>query len=145
MPATTPLTRCRVFGMVRISETQCVEIGDRPRTHREDIAHDAANAGGGALIGFDVAWVVVAFHLEDGAVTIAEVDNAGVFPRTLDDLRPGCRQLLQPVARRLIGAVLGPHDRENAEFRQGRLPAHNLQQALVFVRFQSVVGHQFSA
>ncbi len=52
------------LGMLGIAERKRIEAGDRPRAHGEDVAQDAADAGGGALIGLDVARVVVALHLE---------------------------------------------------------------------------------
>ena len=53
------------LGMIGIAEAQRVEAGDRPRAHGEDVAQNAADAGRRALIGLDVARVVVALHLED--------------------------------------------------------------------------------
>ena len=35
----------------------------------------------------------MALHLEHGGVTVAEVDDAGIFPRTLNDLGPFRGQL----------------------------------------------------
>ena len=55
------------LGVVGIAEAQGVEVGDRPRAHGEDVAHDAADAGRRALVGLDVGRVVVALHLEDDA------------------------------------------------------------------------------
>ena len=43
-----------------IAEAQRVEVGDGAGAHGEDIAQNAADAGGGALVGFDEAGVVVA-------------------------------------------------------------------------------------
>jgi hypothetical protein len=56
-----------------------------PRAHGEDVAQDAADAGRRALIGLDVARVVVALHLEDGGLAVADVDDAGVLARAADD------------------------------------------------------------
>src|SRR5207249_4886746 len=53
-------------------------------------------------------------------------------------LRSFGRQRLQMYARALVAAVLGPHDRKNAELGQIRLAAEKLHDAAVFVRFQSV-------
>ena len=61
-----------------------VEAGDRPRAHGEDVAQDAADAGRRALIGLDVARVVVALHLEHDREPVADVDHAGVLARPLD-------------------------------------------------------------
>ena len=75
--------------MIGRAEAERVEIGDRARAHGEHVAHDAADPGRRALVGLDVARVVVALHLEDGAIAVAEVDDAGVLARALDDLRAG--------------------------------------------------------
>lgn len=72
------------LGMFGRAKTQRIEAGDRPRTHGEDVAQDAADAGGRALVGLDVAWVVVALHLEDHRLAVADVDHAGVLAGPLD-------------------------------------------------------------
>ena len=118
------------LGMVGRAEAQRVEVGDGARAHGEHVAHDAADAGRRALVGLDVARVVVALHLEDDAVAVAEVDDAGVLAGALDHLRARRRQRLQPDARGLIGAVLAPHDREDAELGEARLAAEDLQKPL---------------
>src|SRR5258708_32364928 len=78
--------------MFRRAEAQGVEAGDRPRAHGEDVAQDAADAGGRALIGLDVAWMVVALHLEHHRLAIADVDDAGVLAGALDHPRRLGRQ-----------------------------------------------------
>ena len=128
------------LGMLGIAEAQRVEVGDRPRAHGEDVAQDAADAGRRALVGLDVGGVVVALHLEDGGLAVADVDHAGILARALDDPRRLGRQLLQPDLRGLVGAVLAPHGREDAELHHGGLAAHDLQQPLVFVRREAVLG-----
>ena len=80
------------LGVVGRAEAQRVEVGDGARAHGEHVAHDAADAGGGALVGLDVARVVVALHLEDDAVAVAEVDDAGILAGALDHLLAGRRQ-----------------------------------------------------
>ena len=80
------------------AEAQRVEVGDGARAHREHVAHDAADAGRRALERLDVGRVVVALHLEDGGVAIAEIDDAGVLAGPLNDARAGGRQRLQPDA-----------------------------------------------
>ena len=129
------------LGMRRIAEAQRVEVGDRPRAHGEDVAQDAADAGRRALVGLDVGGVVVALHLEDGGLAVADVDHAGILARALDHPRRLGRQLLQPDLRGLVGAVLAPHRREDAELDHGGRAAHDRQDALVFVGRQAVLGH----
>ena len=126
--------------MVGGAEAQRVEVGDGARAHREHVAHDAADAGRRALVGLDVGGVVVALHLEDDGIAVAEIDHAGVLARSLDDLRARGRQRLQPDARGFVGAVLAPHDREDAEFADRRLAAEDFEQALVLVRLEAVLG-----
>ena len=74
--------------MVRLAEAQRIHRRDRPRAHGEDVAQDAADAGRRTLIGLDIGGVVVALHLEDHAVAVADIDDAGIFARSLDDPRP---------------------------------------------------------
>ena len=71
--------------MLRRAETQKVQAGDRPRAHGEHIAQYAANARRRPLKRLDVRGVIVAFHLEDASLPIADVDDAGVFARPLND------------------------------------------------------------
>src|SRR5262249_57784247 len=47
----------------RRAEGERIETGNRPRAHGEDVAQNAADAGGRALIRLDVARMVVALHL----------------------------------------------------------------------------------
>src|SRR5207302_3260803 len=47
------------LGMGRRPEGESIEAGDGTRPHGEDIAQDAAYAGGSALIRLDVARVIV--------------------------------------------------------------------------------------
>ena len=128
------------MGWVGIAEAQRVEVGDGPRAHGEHVAHDAADARGRALVGLDVGGVVVALHLEHDRIAVAEVDHAGVLAGPLDHLRALGRQLAQPHARGFVGAVLAPHDREDAELGQRGRAAQDLEQPLVFVGRQPVLG-----
>ena len=66
-------------GRVERAEAQAVEQGDGSRTHGEDVAQDAADAGRGTLEGLDRAGMVVALDLHDDGVAVADVDRAGVL------------------------------------------------------------------
>ena len=142
MPATTPETRWRVLGCSGAPKRQRVEAGDRPRAHGEDVAQDAADAGRRALIGLDVARVVVALHLEHAGEPVADVDDAGVLARPLDHPGRRGRQRAQMDLRGLVRAVLVPHRREDAELGERRLAADQLANALVFVGLEAVRGDQ---
>jgi hypothetical protein len=82
--ATTPESRRRLaaaFGLPgRMSPKRSELISEHgPRAHGEDVAHNAADAGGRALERLDRARVIVRFHLERDAPAVADVDDAGVF------------------------------------------------------------------
>ena len=66
-------------GVVGVAEAQRVHDEHRTRAHREDVAHDAADAGRRALVGLDVARVVVRLDLEGDGQALADVDDAGVL------------------------------------------------------------------
>ena len=119
-------------------EPQRIEQGDRARPHGEDVADDAADPGGRALIRLDERRVVVRLDLEDRRETVADVDGAGVLARPLQHPRAGSRQLAQMAAGALVAAVLGPHDREDAELGQVRLAAQDVDHPAVLVARQAV-------
>jgi hypothetical protein len=130
------------LGMIRRAEAQRVHGRDRPGAHGEDIAQDAADAGGSPLVGLDVGGVVVALHLEDDAIAIADIDHAGVLAGTLDHARAGGRQGSEPLLRGFVGAVLVPHGREDAELGEGRFTPDEIENALVFLGLEPVGGNQ---
>ena len=108
-------------GIVERTEADGVEHRDRSCAHGENVAQNAADAGGRALEGLDEAGVVMRFDLEgDGLAfafgVLADIDDAGVFPGTDQHARALCGQLPQVQAGALVGAVLAPHDREDADF-----------------------------
>ncbi len=75
----------------------------------------------------------MAFHLEDHALSVTDIDDASIFPRPLNDQRSLCRQFFQPNTRRLVGAVLGPHDRDDAKFGEVGSAAKQLTRPAKFV------------
>src|SRR5690606_32950626 len=116
---------------------------NRPGTHGEDVAQYAADAGRRALIGLDIGGMVMALHLEDDAIAIADIDDTGILPRTLDDMWSCRRQGTQPFLRGFVGTMLVPHRGEDAEFGEARLAADQLEDTVIFIRLQSVGFHKF--
>ena len=106
--------------MRRRAEAQQIEAGDRPRPHGEHVAQNSADTRGRTLIRLDERGMVVALHLEDAGLAVADVDDAGVFARPLN--HPGSlrRQAAQMQPRGFIGTMLVPHGRENTQFGVGR-------------------------
>ena len=70
-------------GFVEWSEVEGIHRSEGTRAHREDVAQDSADAGGGALIRLDERRVIVRFDLEGRGQSAAYIDYAGVFARAL--------------------------------------------------------------
>ncbi len=73
-----------LFG-IEVAEAQGVGEGDWAGTHGEDVADDAADAGGGAFEWFDGTGVVVGFDFEADCPIVADVNDAGVFFAGFDE------------------------------------------------------------
>ena len=131
------------FWVIGPAKPQRIHIGNGAGAHGEDVAQNAADAGCRPLIGFDVGRVIVAFHLEDGGLSIANVDHACIFARAANHPRGGGRQFFQVKAGGFIGAMLRPHDREDTKFGQVRLPTHGAQNACIFFGREAVFGDDF--
>src|SRR5690606_21800339 len=122
--------------VVELAEAQRVEHRDRTRSHREDVAQDAADAGGGALDGLDRAGAVAALHLGRQAVAVPDVDHAGVLAWTLQDVRPRRREAPQQRTRVLVTAVLAPQGAEDPRFERVRLAPHALDHLVELLEAQ---------
>jgi hypothetical protein len=70
--------------------------------------------------------VVVALDLERHGLAVAEVDDARVLARALEDARRLRREALEEQRRVLVGAVLRPEEREDGELEMVRLPLEQL-------------------
>ena len=124
--------------MVRRTEAQEVETGDGAGAHGEDIAQNATDPGRGALVRLDERWVVVAFHLEDAGLAVADVDDARVLAGSLDDPGSLGRQAAQMQAGGFVRAMLVPHRRDDAKFGERGGSADQGDEALIFVGLQTV-------
>ena len=112
-------------GVVEVAEAQRVHDRDRARAHRHDVADDAADAGGRALVGLDVGRVVVRLDLEGHRPAVADVDDAGVLADADEELLAHLvggvlAELAEVHLARLVRAVLGPHDGVHGELGAGR-------------------------
>ena len=130
-------------GVVGGAETQRVHHGDGTGAHGEDVADDAPDAGGRALVGLDVAGVVVRLDLEGDRVVLADVDDAGVLADA-DQQGVGLRgllaELLQVHLAALVRAVLRPHHRVHGQLGAGRPAAEDLPDARVLVLLEAEFG-----
>ena len=91
-------------GVVERAEAQRVHRGDGPGAHREDVAEDAADAGGRALVRLDGRRVVVALDADGGGDAVADVDHAGALAGADEHLRRLGRQPAQVDAARLVAS-----------------------------------------
>jgi hypothetical protein len=84
----------------------------------------------------------MAFHLEHDGEPVADVDDAGILARALDDPRRLGRQRPQMDFRGFVRAMLVPHRREDTELGEAWFPADQLDDAHVFVGRKTVFGDQ---
>ena len=104
-----------------VAEAERVEDRDRPSAEGEDVAQDAADAGRGALERLDGRGVVVRLDLERDRVAAADVHRARVLAGAHHDARPLGGQAAEELSRVLVGAVLGPKEREHRQLDVVRL------------------------
>src|SRR5689334_23342670 len=89
--------------------------------------------------------MIVRFDLESGAPAVAEIDDAGVFAGRNDHSWTSGGQALQVNARRFVGAMLRPHDRENPELGKTRFTAKQFLYSLEFLLGEVVGGDNFGS
>jgi hypothetical protein len=117
MPATTPSIRPTLRSSSRGPKRSGVEQRDRPGSHGEDVAQDAAHPGGGALERLHRRGVVVAFDLEGGGrCPSPTIHHAGVLARAHQDAGAAGGEALQQRPGVAVAAVLRPHHPEHAQF-----------------------------
>ncbi len=100
---------------VELAEAKRVEHRDRTGADGEDVTQDAAHPGGRALEGLHRAGVVVRLDLEGHRQAIPHVHDSGVLARPHEQVRALDRELSKQLLRVLVGAVLGPHEREHRQ------------------------------
>ena len=129
-------------GSVCAAEAQRVHDGDRAGAHGEDVADDAADPGGRALVRLDVARVVVRLDLEGHRVAVADIDDAGVLADA-DQQGLAVREvaeLLEVDLGALVGAVLAPHHGVHGQLGGGGPAAEDVADPQVLVGLQAQFG-----
>ena len=118
------------------SESERIHNGDGARAHGENIAQNAAHAGGRALEGFNVAGVVVGFNLERDYPAAANADDSRVLARSLNHILTFGGEFAQVKSRAFVRAMLAPHHAEHAQLGIGWLASQQRDDFLVLVRRQ---------
>lgn len=129
------------------AEPKLVHHRDGPRAHRHDVADDAADTGGRALVRLDVGGMVVRFHLEGDRPAVADVDDARVLADPGQHagahlVGGGLAEVAQVHLGRLVRAVLAPHHRVHRQFGVGGATPQDLANALVFVVFEAQLAER---
>src|SRR5690606_8112273 len=124
----------------QLAEPQGVEDRHGPGAHREDVAEDPTDTGGGALDRLYCRGVVVALHLERHRPALADVHDPGVLAGPLEDARPGRRQAPEQGLRVLVAAVLAPQRAEHAGLGHVRLAAQPLDDQVVLLGREAELG-----
>src|SRR5580700_4316687 len=84
--------------------------------------------------------MIVRFDLEGACPAVANVDDAGVLARPLQNALAARGQAFQVNPRRLVGTVLAPHHAEDAEFRErGLASAKELLDSFVFIESEAML------
>src|SRR5580658_7150930 len=84
--------------------------------------------------------MIVRLDLEGACPAVADVDDAGVLTRALQNALAARRQPLQVNPRRLVGTVFAPHHAEDAEFRErGLALSKKLLDPLVFLESEAML------
>ena len=134
--------------VVHRAEAQLVHDGHGTRSHGDDVAHDAAHAGGRPLVGLNEAGVVVGLDLVGHGPAVTNVHHAGVLAHAHQQVllhlgRDLGTELLQVDLGALVGAVLGPHDRVHGELGVGGTAPQQLLDGgvLLVLEAELAVGH----
>ena len=134
-------------GVVDRAEAQLVHDGDGARAHRDDVAHDAADTGRGALERLDVRGVVVALDLEGHRPAVTHIYHASVLADTgqhagLHLVGGGLAEVAQMHLGGLVRAVLGPHDRVHRELGGRGAAPEDVTDPLVLVGLEPELGER---
>src|SRR5262249_43030304 len=116
--------------MIRPAEPEAVEERDRPRSHRDDVTQDPADPGRPPLDRLTAGWMVGRLDLERDRDTVAEVEDACVLARALEDALAARREPLEQRRGVLVAAMLGPEEREDRELEVVRIALQQLSDSL---------------
>src|SRR6266542_869094 len=85
------------------------------------------------------------FNFKGGTPTVADVDDAGILARRHNDALAADRKPAQMDARGLIGTMLGPHHRKDAQLDKGGFAAHERPDTFKLFRREIVSGDYFGS
>ena len=121
------------LGALGLAEAQRVQHGDRARADREHVAQDSPDAGRRALERLDRAGMVVGLDLERDAWPPPTSTAPAFSPGPISTCGPWVGSRRNSFARVLVGAVLGPHQRQHRQLDVVGLAAEPIEDQLVLV------------
>ena len=117
-------------GVTHRAEEEGIHDREWASPHREDVAQDAPDTRGGTLVGLNGRGVVVTLNANRHRNTVTGINYSGVFTGSDQDAVPFGGQTTQVYARRLIGAVLTPHNAVEGQFEGVGLTLQNCADVL---------------
>src|SRR5205814_8987990 len=84
------------------SKAQLDHLGNRTRTHGEDVAQNTTYSGRGTLKRLDERWMIVRLDLKCAGPAIADVDDPCIFSRSLQHVAAAGGQALQMHSRGFV-------------------------------------------
>ena len=87
--------------------------------------------------------MIVRLDLERRYQPIADVHDAGIFPRALHHQLAAGRQALQMHFARFVRAVLAPHHAEDAQLRDVRIAPEDFLNARIFFARYAMLRRDF--
>ena len=126
------------------SKPQRVQIENRTRTHRKNIADNSAHPSRCTLERLHRARVIVALHFECHSPAVTDVDNPGIlFARTDQHARTIRGEFAQLGLGIFIRTMFTPHHRENAQLGHVGVAPQDGSNAIILLGSDAVFCDDF--
>ena len=116
----------------RVAEAEGIEEGNGAGTHGQNIPDNAAHACSCTIVGFNGRGMIVALYFKGNGQAVADIDHAGILPRTLEDPLPLGGKTAQKGFGIFITTVFRPHDTEDTQLYLIGFPPEQRYNFLIF-------------